>query len=159
MARKITPKRGQKGDGYILTLSTLCFLIIVVQISKKQTKESVGWSPLFILKLFTSRGGQNSVVISTPSNGKTNRLKKGVKKTLFTAKKPQGEVEMGQRHSAADWSVTILNSTLFCLDIGVHFNYCRLWHHKFFYRHQDNFFCNPRWNCNVQLDKSLRIVR
>jgi len=29
---------------------------------------------------------------------------------------------LGQRHSAANRSVTILNSTLFCLDIWVHFN-------------------------------------
>jgi hypothetical protein len=35
-------KERSKGDGYILTLSTLCFLIFVVQISKKQTKKSVG---------------------------------------------------------------------------------------------------------------------
>jgi hypothetical protein len=39
--------------------------------------------------------GRRKQITTCPLNGKINYPKRGVKKALFTAKKPQGEIEIG----------------------------------------------------------------
>ena len=79
-------KERSKGDGYILTLSTLCFLIFVVQISKKQTKKSVGWSPLSSLNYSPARGWSKSGCHFDPIKWQANHQKRGQKSIVYSKK-------------------------------------------------------------------------